>query len=248
MIKRMISLLLCMTLFVSLFACISAAAESAPKTAIYPLVKVFSPTSLKAVDGVEPYAEFWLDWENKVSADLSGAPGLAFSLTFSDQTKFSGALPTGYDPQALLEWGKYPGLNIDILQKHGFTGEGAVIAYVDQPIGKHEQYNTDKLHYTNNSGTYTSMHGPTVLSMLAGKDIGTAPEAEVWFYGHASWNLDQTTHAECLYQIIEQNEKLPEDRKIRMVGFSDNIDEREANPDAFREAVKACEDAGDVER
>ena len=233
--KRMISLLLCFTLFVSLCACggtiadsdlnddVPAADTGSPpdplisdtasvsegslqeedEAAIYPLVKTYTPAELPAVDGVEPYSDFWFG-DNRVSADLSVAPGLAFSLTFSDKTRFSGTLPAGYDPQALLEWGKYPGLNVDILQKHGFTGEGAVIAYVDQPIGKHEQYNTDKLHYTNNSGKNTSMHGPNVLSMLAGKDTGTAPEAEIYYYASID-SEDQVYLADCLYQIIEQN-------------------------------------------
>ena len=47
-----------------------------------------------------------------------------------------------------------------------------------------------------------------------------------------------------IYQIIQQNEKLPEGKKIRMVGFSDNIDEKERNAQAFRDAVAACEKAG----
>lgn len=88
------------------------------------------------------------------------------------------------------------------------------------------------------------MHGSAVLSLLAGKETGTAPEAEIYYYAHAAWKADQTTHAECLYRIIEKNETLPDDKKIRMVGFSDNIDSSEINEAAFKEAVKACEDAG----
>ena len=200
----------------------------------------------QAVDGVEPYGEYWFGDSLTISADLSHAPALAYSLTFSDRTKFPAAdqLPAGYDPEALLEWGKDPGLNVDILHEHGFTGEGAVIAYVDQPIGGYEQASGINLHYVNNSGSDTSMHGPAVLSLLAGQDIGTAPDAEVYYYAHASWKADQTTHAECLYQIIEQNKSLPEGEKITMVGFSDQIDATEANAQAFRDAVAACEDAG----
>lgn len=116
----------------------------------------------QAQDGIEPYSEHWFG-ENRVAADLSGNPALAYSLSFSHKTSFD-SMPAGYDPAALLEWGKYPGLNIDILHKHGFTGKGAVIAYVDQPVSGHEQYNTEKLHCTNNSNEHSSMHGPAVLS------------------------------------------------------------------------------------
>ena len=210
--------------------------------AVQPLEVLRSLPEIAAVNGVEPYSDHWFS-PTKVTVDLSAAPALAYSLTFSDKTSFSG-LPEGYDPEALLEWGKNPGLNIDILHKHGFTGEGAVIAYVDQPAPGHAQYSGVNLHYQNNSGSDNSMHGPAVLSLLAGKDIGTAPEAEIYYYAHAAWKADQTTHAECLYQIIEQNKKLPADKKITMVGFSDNIDPSEANQKAFEAAVKACEDAG----
>ena len=211
--------------------------------AIQPLRFTREAAAIQAVGGVEPYGAYWLGEQARVTADLSSSPALAYSLTISDKTSFQ-SLPAGYDPAALLEWGKDPGLNVDILHRHGFTGKGAVIAYVDQPIASHPQYSGGNLHYINNSGDDSSMHGPAVLSLLAGKDTGTAPEAEVYFYAHAAWKADQTTHAQCLYQIIQQNEKLPEGKKIRMVGFSDNIDESERNAQAFRDAVAACERAG----
>lgn len=212
------------------------------KAPIAPLNVTRALPDVQAQDGIEPYSEYW--WGDKrVNADLSDNPALAYSLTFSNDTDF-GKMPEGYDAVALLQWGKDPGLNVDILHKHGFTGKGAVIAYVDQPIAEHPAYANVNLHYTNNSDSNDSMHGPSVLSLLAGREIGTAPEAEVYFYGHAGWLADQTTHAECLYQIIEQNKQLPEDEKITMVGFSDVLDPDEKNIEAFQEAVKACEEAG----
>ena len=210
--------------------------------AITPLKATKTLPTVQAQGGVEPYAEYWFG-KPRVSADLSDNPALAYSLSFSNTTSFS-AMPEGYDPNALLLWGMDPGLNVDILHEHGFTGKGAVIAYVDQPIPEHEAYDNVKLHNTNNADANSSMHGPAVLSLLAGKDIGTAPEAEVYFYGHSAYYADQTTHAECLYQIIEQNKHLPEGEKITMVGFSDNPDPSEKNLQAFLDALKACEEAG----
>ncbi len=218
------------------------AASIADSTAIQPLGMVRDWPEIENVNGVQAYDEFYGIGQKRVE-DVSGATALAYSLTFSDKTEF-GKIPNGYNPEEVMEWGKDPGLNVDILHKYGFTGKGATIAYVDQPIDAHEQYENLNLHYVNNTSTVDSMHGPAVLSLLAGKEIGTAPEAEVYYYGHAAWYADQTTHAECLYQIIEQNKTLGEDEKITMVGFSDNIDSSEDNVKAFEEAVKACEDAG----
>lgn len=218
------------------------AAPIADSSAIQPLGMVRSWPEIAAVNGVQAYDAFWMPGQLQIE-DVSGSTALAYSLTFSDKAQFSG-IPNGYNPEELLEWGKYPGLNVDILHKHGFTGKGATIAYIDQPIDSHEEYENLNLHYINNTSNLDSMHGPTVLSMLAGKEIGTAPEAEVYYYGHASWEGDQTTHAECLYQIIEKNKTLDKDEKITMVGFSDNIVSSEENEKAFEDAVKACEDAG----
>lgn len=218
----------------------------APTSPIVPLSSTHNYKTLQTLDGVEPFGVYWLNTSALVGKDFSNDAGLLYSLTFGDNNTFpsSDALPEGYDPQALLEWGKYPGLNVDILHKYGFTGKGATIAYVDQPIAPHEQYSGDNIHYTNNTNSSESMHGPAVLSLLAGKDIGTAPDAEIYFYGHSSWLADQRTRAECLYQIIEQNKSLPEGQKISMVGFSDNIDASEAYEAEFRAAVQACEEAG----
>lgn len=209
------------------------------------LAQMLHEQKAAAAAGIKPYDQLYYHRDIPMDADLSASLPLCYTLTFSDKTKFSGKMPASFDPEALLEWGKAPGLGVDILHEMGYTGKGAVIAYIDQPIHGHPEYsNTVNLHYANNSGAYGSMHGPSVLSLLAGKDIGVAPDAEVYFYAHAAWEEDQTTHAQCLYQIIEQNMSLPDENKITMVGFSDNIDPTEANADAFRKAVKACEEAG----
>ncbi len=200
--------------------------------------------SASSVGEIEPYSDHWAFESKYINEDLTGKKDLAYTLTVGDKTEFRYGEPAGYNKDLLIEWGKDPGLNVSVLHDLGYTGKGAVIAYIDQPIADHEQYADLNLHYVNNSNGEDSMHGPAVLSLLAGKDIGTAPEAEVYFYGHSAWLADQTTHAECLYQIIEQNEKLPEGEKITMVGFSDNIDSSEDNAEAFEEATKAAEDAG----
>ena len=197
----------------------------------------------KAQAGIRPYDEFWYD-PFPENADLANNRELAYSLTFSDKTEFPENTPAGFDPDALMEWGKDPGFNVEVLHKLGYTGKGAVIAYVDQPAIDHAAYANVNLHNTNNADTNRSMHGSAVLSLLAGEEIGTAPEAEVWFYGRASWKGDHTTSAECLYQIIEKNKTLPDDEKITMVGFSDNIASHKKNMQALADAVKACEEAG----
>ena len=218
-------------------------------SAIKSLKVVRKMKTFEELNGVKPFGYYWNTKKNDINAEFLREPGLIYTLTIGDNTAFTKRLPSDYDQKKLIEWGKYPGLNMDILHKHGFTGKGAVIAYVDAPLGINrpdfkEEYVGNLIHYVNNTDVERKMHGLAVLSLLLGKKIGTAPEVELYYYAIATWELDQQRHSEALYQIIEKNKILEDNKKIRMVGFSDCIDESEKNTTAFRKAVKACEDAG----
>lgn len=244
--KRMTARLLIFLLLVCLLTACGqkgTPAGSLRPPAIRSLTVTRSAVQLTALGDAEPWGRYWYDPDH-IDADLSHAPGLAYSLVVGDNTAFNGSLPEDYDQQGLIEWGKDPGLNVDILHAHGYTGKGAVIAYIDQPALPHPEYDRENIH-RDYSGDYPlSMHGPAVLSLLAGKSIGTAPDAEVYFFGHDSDRDAQLHEAEALYRVIALNDTLPEGQKITMVGFSDNINSAEAHEEEFRAAAKACEEAG----
>ena len=237
-------------LILALFLCLLPAcgqkgtpAGSLRPPAIRSLTVLREAAELAAVEDAVPWERYWFD-PDTVYADLSHYPGLAYSLVVGTGTAFPGGLPEGYDPQGLIDWGMDPGLNVDILHAYGYTGKGAVIAYIDQPALPHPEYDRENIH-RDYSGDYPlSMHGPAVLSLLAGKNIGTAPDAEVYFFGHDSDQDAQLHEAEALYRVIALNDTLPEGQKITMVGFSDNINSVEAHEEEFRAAAKACEEAG----
>lgn len=230
--------------------------DTTPETPTTPEPEIFelkTKRSLKTItsniSGIEPFSDhYFKNFNDDISSyDFSNNYALLESLCINNENTIfpsENKLPKGYDSDELIEWGKYPGLNMDILWKHGFDGNGSTVAYVDQPIKMHSEYKDANLHYYNLSDSNNSMHGPAVTSLLLGKDIGVAPKIEDYLIGISSWKADQTAHAQGLYKIIELNKSLPSNKKISMVGFSDNIDESEKNPEAFREAVKACNDAG----
>jgi hypothetical protein len=64
------------------------------------------------------------------------------------------------------------------------------------------------------------MHGPAVTSLLAGKEIGVAPDARIYYAAAPSWLADAAYFAEALDWIVEENRKLPAGRKIRVVSVS----------------------------
>lgn len=271
--KKLISFLLILCILFSFTACIFTP-EDDPISPVDPIGPVDPPiipdplkepessithlqwnktiNTVKGRGGLVPYDTHWYTGNGSTDIskyDLSKNLPLAYSITFSEKTVFpiASKLPAGFNSSELLDWGKDPGLNIDILHKYSFDGTGASVAYVDQslPDLSHEQYKSaDVTYYKSAKGSANSMHAPAVLSLLAGKDIGTAPNSKIYFFEAASWLADQTEHAQALYDLIEVNNKLSEDSKIKIVGFSDNVDSSEKNEEAFKQAIKACEEAG----
>ena len=125
----------------------------------------------------------------------------------------------------ILKLGMDPGLGIRALHDQGITGKGVNVAIIDQNMILDHPEIRGKIVKYHDVGTKTasdegSMHGPAVTSLLVGENIGTAPEASVYYAAAPSWKADAQYYADALNWIIEENEKLPEDGKIRVVSVS----------------------------
>lgn len=156
----------------------------------------------------------------------------------------------------VMENGKNPGLGIRAIHEQGITGKDVTVAVIDQPLllnhpefsGKIAAYYDTGCGQDQDTG---SMHGPAVTSLLVGNRIGVAPDAKVYYAAVPSWNGDSEYYAKGLYWIIEENKKLPDDEKIRVVsvsaapsgegdfgaGFTKNLS-------AWGEAVHAAQEEG----
>ena len=164
-----------------------------------------------------------------------------------DMVLFEGADETRKE---VIEAGKNPGLGVRSLHERGITGKGVNVAIIDQNlILGHPEY-TDNIvdYYPGNfpeeyyeSG---SMHGAAVTSFLAGKTCGVAPEAKVYF-ACGAMDFDASPFAEALYWILEENAKLPENEKIRVVSVSAGPEEGYMeNAELWDEAVTAAQAEG----
>ncbi len=167
---------------------------------------------------------------------------------FSSDTVFEDAQELA---DAVLKNGMNPGLGIRTLHEQGITGEGVRVAIIDQNlIGNHPEY-AGKIEAYYDSGCDQpendgSMHGPAVLSLLAGESVGTAPGVLVYYAAAPSWEGDAAYFADCLDWIVEQNEALPEGDKIRLVSVSaaPSVSEIFANGERWDAAVDRAEEAG----
>lgn len=131
-------------------------------------------------------------------------------------------LPPGKRPEKLLEDAMNPGLGIRYLHKQGITGKGVNVAIIDQPLYQDHPEFAGKIaeYFDTGCNSESSMHGPSVASLLVGTNCGTAPDAKVFYAAAPSWLKDSAYFARALDWIIEQNAKLPADRKIRVVSVS----------------------------
>ncbi|MBU3190292.1 hypothetical protein K9O30_01820 [Clostridium bowmanii] len=186
------------------------------------LVKVSNINELKPYDDIRGKDLSELNLKDQVE--------LLYKLDFDTYTKWPGKdkMPQKFEPLKLLEAGKNPGLGIRKLQQQGYLGNGVAIAYIDQHLLlNHEAYKNVNLHNYDiqTDRIQPSMHGPAVLSLLSGKEIGLVPNAEVYFFGHDGNEDDNEFEARAFEKIIELNKTLYGNKKIKIVGMSHGIDE-----------------------
>lgn len=173
------------------------------------------------------------------------------NVTFDTKTIWSEKLPAGFYPDEILEIGKNPGLKIQNLHKQGFTGKGINIAIVDQALLlEHEEYKDNLMTYEllHCSDPMAQMHGAAVTSIAAGKNCGVAPDAKIYYIASTfgtykkdgTFTEDLTPMADSILHILEINEQLPKEDKIKVIsisrGFNNEIK-------GGKEVFKAIEEA-----
>ena len=206
MAKIQSRLLVCLVVFMLL----ATACQTSPQTPI-----------ARETGGIEPYQDV-----RKIDLQSSNAQlnaELIKTLWFNETNTW----PKQYKDVAhsILEKGMNPGLGVRQLHAQGITGKGVNVAIIDQNMClDHPEYQGKIIKYhdvgTNQPSNQGSMHGPAVTSLLVGEHIGTAPGASVYFAAAPSWTADAQYQADALNWIIDENEKLPENTKIRVVSVS----------------------------
>lgn len=152
----------------------------------------------------------------------------AAEISFDSKTIWPKEVPNDFDYEKILELGKNPGLGIRKLHEQGITGKGVHVAIIDlNVLPDHEEYKGkiqlyEKLH---SDGNQAEMHGMAVTSILAGKDIGVAPDVHIYYIscdfvddaGTAKEKVNLSYMAQAIHRIIEINQALPEDEKIKVL-------------------------------
>lgn len=187
-------------------------------------------------------------------ADLSQA-------IFDDKTIWppAGRMPKGFDRKQIMEVGKNPGLGARHLHKKGVTGQGVSIAIIDNPLLVDHQEYAERLRLyeeinvigmkeaENGHGADAHMHGTAVVSIAAGKTLGVAPEADVYYVASWPFILGETdaitsfkTRAQAFNRILEINQHLPKSKKIRVISMSIGWN---PSQDGYKEITEAAQKA-----
>ncbi len=146
------------------------------------------------------------------------------TIDFDNKTKWPSKekIATNFNPEAILENSKNPGLGLRELHNRGITGKGINVAIIDQKLDtNHIEYSCNLLNYEEigSADAEISMHGPGVSSLLVGKNCGVAPESNFYYKATPSGkNCNWNNQAEALTKIIEDNKKL--ENKIRIISCS----------------------------
>ncbi|MBN2018849.1 MAG: S8/S53 family peptidase [Sedimentisphaerales bacterium] len=180
---------------------------------------------------------------------------------FDDKTVWPALekMPPGFDYRKIMEIGKNPGLGLREIHKQGITGKNIGIAIIDNPLLVDHQEYADRVRLyeeinvmemkeaEDGRGDRAHMHGTAVVSIAAGKTLGVAPGADIYYIG--AWPFvfhdgkvitDFKARAVAVNRILEINSRLPENRKIRVISMSIGWD---ASQSGYKEISQAAEKA-----
>lgn len=169
---------------------------------------------------IKPFDDVWN--MDLTKSDPAAIESILATLSFNGKTIWpNGSLKTA--AMKILKDGLNPGLGVRDLHSEGLTGQGVAVAIIDQPlISDHPEYAGKIVAYKDMGcdGEISSYHGPSVASLLAGTNNGTAPGVKIYYAAVPMWKGDTSYEAQALDWIVEENRKLPKGGKIRVVSVS----------------------------
>jgi hypothetical protein len=153
---------------------------------------------------------------------------------FDTETTFPKRIPASFNPNKIMDLGKNPGLGVKKLHNEGITGKDVGVAIIDMGLViDHTEYKDRLRLYEENNyviGT-ADLHGPAMASLVAGKSVGVAPEADLYYIAeihgkvqgrgaNIQFTSDLGYTAKSIDRIIEINKSLPAKKKIRAISVS----------------------------
>lgn len=240
---------------------LSSPAIKFPKIDRRPAPADFGRGAMATVPTYDPKAD-WLGMDLRgydlTGLDLSNSYNDLMYATFDDVTAWppEERMPASFDPLHLKSLNQSPGLRVRTLHAKGTAGHFVGIAIIDQPVlTEHVEFATQLRLYEEINVEPTveaQMHGAAVASIAVGKTLGVAPEADLYYIG--AWPGDWigsggfaynfSYYARGIRRILQINQQLPSDRKIRVIAMQVGWNPGENGYEEITQAVVDAEQAG----
>lgn len=200
----------------------------------------------------EPFA-YDLRSKDVTTIDLQPHAELLYKADFDTKTVWPQTLPEGFDPVALQELGKNPGLGVRTLHEQGIDGRGISIGIIDQTLlVDHEEYADRLMHYEEipESNYPAAMHGAAVASLAVGKTCGVAPAAKLYYIGSilttesAPNEITYEFYAQSIHRLLDLNLQLPKEEQIRVISISRGFDSTDKGYLEVMAAVERAKEEG----
>ena len=201
-------------------------------------------------DDLRKFDAFWgFANVSLAKVDLREHLQLLETMPFDSQTVWPEAdkMPDAFDPTALLEDGKNPGLGVRALHKQGVDGRGVGIAIIDQPLLKdHIEYADRIVQYeaVGVQGVPVQMHGSPVSSIAVGKTCGIAPGASLYYFAVPMWKPENKPYCDIIDKLIKLNANPNTTEKVKVVSISTGMFSQQANFERWQEALKKADQNG----
>ncbi len=167
---------------------------------------------------------------NFMSVDASQLNLSDFNYTkdnfrYNTATTWPENLKKDFNPESLIEEMKDPGLGIRNLHAEGITGKGVNVAFVDvKLLVNHESFRDNLVYYEeiDSEPGEVHFHGTTILSLLAGKDTGVAPDVNVYAF---AYNINSERDyklqlADAILKVVDIDKTLDNEKKIKVISLS----------------------------
>jgi len=226
-----------------------------PEPVDYSGFNVYTELPVHDPNSTEPW-QVDLRSSDLTKLDLSKSEDDLLYADFDSKTKWpaSDKMPADFNWQKIMETSKDPGLGVRALHDQGITGKGVGIAIIDQTLlVDHIEYK-DRLRIYEEAEDFvlqTQMHGPAVASIAAGKTVGVAPKANLYYIATGDCggftfikDFNFSCRAKAIQRIVEINKELPTNRKIRVLSMSFGWGPESKGYDEITAAVNEAKAAG----
>lgn len=231
--------------------------KAPPIIARYPEVAKFNRNKIDAIPQYKTDGSYWqidLRQYDLSNLDITDEYNNLKYADFDDGTLWPKKLPKEFDPEKIMKNGKDPGLNLKKLHKKGITGKGVGIAIIDQALlVNHNEYKKrlrvyEEIHCLDENAT---MHGSAVASIAVGQTSGVAPQANLYYiaethgvYQGEEFITDYSYVAQSIERIIEINNTLPKDEKIRVIAIALGWNSKDKGYEEVTKAVERAKNNG----